>query len=79
MARDKNDEGFGFLYPVPDEKRVANGPRMTGKATLNGQEVEVAAWTKTSAKGAQYFSLKFQGHEVTVAAVPEVGNDDIPF
>lgn len=74
-----NDEGYGFLFPVPDEKRRDNGPRMTGKATLNGREVEVAAWTKKSRAGAQYFSLKFQGHEVTGDAVPEAADDDIPF
>ncbi len=81
MARDgKNDEGFGFLFPVSPEKRVENGPRLTGKATLNGLEVEVAAWSKTSAKGDKYFSLKFQGHENSAAAAaPDAGDDDIPF
>lgn len=78
--RGKNDEGYGFLFPVPDEKRKENGPRMTGKATLNGQEVEVAAWTKKAKNtGVQYFSLKFQGHELTTGAVPEAADDDIPF
>lgn len=77
MPRDTNDEGYGFLFPVSEEKRRENGPRMTGKATLNGLEVEVAAWSKTSKKGERYFSLKFQGHEMSAAAAPP--DDDIPF
>lgn len=80
MPRDENNEGFGFLFPVAPEKQKENGPRMTGKATLNGQEVEVAAWTKVSKAGARYFSLKFQGYELTAAAAaPDATDDDIPF
>lgn len=73
-------EGYGFLFPVKESDRKENGPRLTGKAILNGQETEVAAWTKQSKAGDKYFSLKFQGYELTAtAAAPDANDDDIPF
>lgn len=73
-------EGYGFLFPVKEEDLKENGPRMTGKAILNGKEVEIGAWTKKSAAGDRYFSLKLQGYEMTdAAAPPDAGDDDIPF
>ena len=74
-------EGYGFLFPVKEEDRREDGPRMTGNAILNGKEVEIAAWTKTAKNGGtKYFSLKLQGYEMTdAAAPPDAGDDDIPF
>jgi len=75
-----NQEGYGFLYPVKQADRKENGPNTTGTAVLNGQEVQVAGWTKTAKNGTKYISLKFQGHELTaVAAAPDASDDDIPF
>lgn len=76
-----NEEGYGFLYPVKAADKKENGPSVTGTAVLNGQEVQVAGWTKkANASGTKYLSLKFQGHELTaVAAAPDAAEDDILF
>jgi uncharacterized protein (DUF736 family) len=66
--------GFGFLFPDPPEKRVENGPQFRGRFTqLDGTEMEIAAWPKTSRAGNKYLSLKVQ-----IRQVPEA-EDDIPF
>lgn len=70
-----NDEGFGFLFPVKPEDKKTNGPSMTGKVTLNGTEVDIAGWTKTSRAGAKYLSLKVQGYAMPA---PDVDESDLP-
>ena len=42
-----------------DNKKADNHPDYTGKVNVNGKEMEVALWMKTSAKGVKFFSASF--------------------
>jgi uncharacterized protein (DUF736 family) len=75
-------EGYGFLFPVKEEDKKERGPTASGTAILNGVEVKVAAWPKTSKGGTRYFSLKFENYELNPETDPDAqpaANDDIPF
>lgn len=97
MARERKaqEPGYGFMYP-PKEKRE-NGPGVVGRvrltrecaeAVMRGEEIEIAAWTKTAASGVRYQSLKvstIQGDALAQPWSPPIGgpadntDDDIPF
>ena len=42
-----------------DNKKAENHPDYKGKVNVNGKEMEVALWMKTSAKGVKFFSVSF--------------------
>ena len=42
-----------------DNKKADNHPDYKGKVNVNGKEMEVALWMKTSAKGVKFFSASF--------------------
>ena len=42
-----------------DNKKTDNHPDYKGKVNVNGKEMEVALWMKTSAKGVKFFSVSF--------------------
>ena len=42
-----------------DNKKADNHPDYKGKVNVNGKEMEVALWMKTSAKGVKFFSVSF--------------------
>ena len=42
-----------------DNKKSENHPDYKGKVNVNGKEMEVALWMKTSAKGVKFFSVSF--------------------
>ena len=42
-----------------DNKKADNHPDYKGKVNVNGKEMEVALWLKTSAKGVKFFSVSF--------------------
>lgn len=42
-----------------DNKKADNHPDYKGKVNVNGKEMEVALWIKTSAKGIKFMSASF--------------------
>ena len=83
----KNNTGAIFKN---DKKTNENQPDYKGKVNVNGKEMEVALWLKTSAKGIKFFSASFsepfvQNTQITgtlkQVIVKEYGdaNDDLPF
>ena len=42
-----------------DNKKADNHPDYKGKVNVNGKEMEVALWMKTSAKGVKFMSASF--------------------
>ena len=62
-----------------DKKTSANQPDYRGKVNVNGKEMEVALWVKTSSAGNSYFSASFSEPYVAPQTQPVVANDDLPF
>ena len=74
-----------------DNKKADNHPDYKGKVNVNGKEMEVALWLKTSAKGLKFFSASFS--EPYIKSEPQINgtlkqtiihesnfdNDDLPF
>ena len=73
-----------------DNKKADNHPDYKGKVNVNGKEMEVALWMKTSAKGVKFFSVSFS--EPFVKGDPQINGtlkqpsyvsldakDDLPF
>lgn len=77
-----------------DNKKAENHPDYKGKVNVNGKEMEVALWMKTSAKGVKFMSASFS--EPFVKSEPQntqingtlkqaiihesnFDNDDLPF
>lgn len=77
-----------------DNKKADNHPDYKGKVNVNGKEMEVALWLKTSAKGVKFMSASFS--EPFVKSEPQntqingtlkqaiihesnFDNDDLPF
>jgi uncharacterized protein (DUF736 family) len=42
-----------------DNKKAENHPDYKGKVNVNGKDMEIALWMKTSAKGVKFFSVSF--------------------
>ena len=62
-----------------DKKTSANQPDYRGKVNVNGKEMEIALWVKTSSAGNTYFSASFSEPYVAPQTQPVVANDDLPF
>lgn len=66
-----------------DNKKAENHPDYRGKVNVNGKEMEIALWLKTSAKGTSYFSASFSEPYVKTdepqIKVMEINKDDLPF
>ena len=74
-----------------DNKKADNHPDYKGKVNVNGKEMEVALWMKTSAKGVKFFSVSFSepyiktnepqinGTLIQPNYVNLDANDDLPF
>ena len=75
-----------------DNKKADNHPDYKGKVNVNGKDMEVALWMKTSAKGVKFFSVSFSEPYIKTdepqingtlkqVIVKEYGdaNDDLPF
>jgi uncharacterized protein (DUF736 family) len=74
-----------------ENKKAENHPDYKGKVNVNGKEMEVALWLKTSAKGLKFFSASFS--EPYIKSEPQINgtlkqtiihesnfdNDDLPF
>lgn len=74
-----------------DYKKAENQPDYRGKVNVNGKEMEVALWLKTSGSGVKFFSASFNepyvkndepqinGAVKPVNYVNLDANDDLPF
>jgi hypothetical protein len=72
-----------------DNKKAENHPDYKGKVNVNGKDMEIALWMKTSAKGVKFMSASFS--EPFVKNEPQIknnepqikqygdANDDLPF
>jgi len=57
-----------------DNKKAENHPDYKGKVNVNGKDMEVALWLKTSAKGVKFFSVSFS--EPFVKNEPQIQNNE---
>lgn len=51
-----NKENTGAIFK--NENSTGNQPQWKGKIDVNGKEMQIALWQKTSEKGLNYFSAK---------------------
>ena len=57
-----------------DNKKAENHPDYKGKVNVNGKDMEVALWLKTSAKGVKFMSAQFS--EPFVKSEPQIKNNE---
>ena len=57
-----------------DNKKAENHPDYKGKVNVNGKDMEVALWMKTSAKGVKFFSASFS--EPFVKNEPQINKNE---
>jgi uncharacterized protein (DUF736 family) len=57
-----------------DNKKAENHPDYKGKVNVNGKDMEVALWMKTSAKGVKFFSVSFS--EPFVKSEPQIQRNE---
>ena len=57
-----------------DNKKAENHPDYKGKVNVNGKEMEVALWMKTSAKGVKFMSASFS--EPFVKSEPQIQRNE---
>jgi uncharacterized protein (DUF736 family) len=74
----ENKTNTGAIFKN-DKKTSANQPDYRGKVNVNGKEMEIAIWVKTSSAGNTYFSASFSEPYVAPQTQPVVSNDDLPF
>jgi uncharacterized protein (DUF736 family) len=74
----ENKPNSGAIFKN-DKKTSANQPDYRGKVNVNGKEMEIALWVKTSSAGNSYFSASFSEPYVAPQTQPVVTNDDLPF
>jgi uncharacterized protein (DUF736 family) len=77
----KNNSGAIFKN---DKKTAETHPDYKGKVNVNGADMEVALWLKTSQAGMKYFSATFQEPYVkpVLTEIPlkvDDSDDDLPF
>lgn len=86
MAYEMKD-GQGSLFQNKKKEKDSQ-PDLTGKAMVNGQMVDLSAWTKIDKNGNKWLSLSFKPPwkpEVRVAGDDDTGRpsesfaDDIPW
>ena len=57
-----------------ENKKAENHPDYKGKVNVNGKDMEVALWLKTSAKGVKFFSVSFS--EPFVKNEPQINKNE---
>jgi uncharacterized protein (DUF736 family) len=57
-----------------DNKKAENHPDYKGKVNVNGKDMEIALWMKTSAKGVKFLSASFS--EPFVKSEPQIKNNE---
>ena len=58
-----------------DNKKADNHPDYKGKVNVNGKEMEIALWMKTSAKGVKFMSASFS--EPFVKSEPQIQRNEL--
>lgn len=79
MSNFETKDNSGALFT--NNKKAENHPDFKGKCRVNGVDMEVAVWQKTSAKGMQYMSMSFSEPWVNPNAQveqPKQGIQDLP-
>ena len=79
MSNFETKDNSGALFT--NNKKAENHPDFKGKCRVNGVDMEVAVWQKTSAKGMQYMSMSFSEPWVNPNAQveqPSQGLKDLP-
>lgn len=75
MSKFEQKDQSGALFRNERKEEGSNQPDYTGNGKVNGQEVAISAWLKTSKGGKKYLSLAFKepwrGTKVA-------GDDDVP-
>ena len=74
----ENKTNTGAIFKN-DKKTNEKQPDYKGKVNVNGKEMEIALWVKTSSAGNTYFSASFSEPYVAPQTQPVVTNDDLPF
>ena len=74
----ENKTNTGAIFKN-DKKTNPNQPDYRGKVNVNGKEMEIALWVKTSSAGNTYFTASFSEPYVAPQTQPVVSNDDLPF
>ncbi len=74
----ENKTNTGAIFKN-DKKTSQNQPDYRGKVNVNGKEMEIALWVRTSSAGNSYFSASFSEPYVAPQTQPVVSNDDLPF
>jgi len=74
----ENKTNTGAIFKN-DKKTNEKQPDYKGKVNVNGKEMEVALWVKTSSAGNTYFSASFSEPYVAPQTQPVVAHDDLPF
>jgi hypothetical protein len=74
MTYEQKDNA-GSLFKNEDRTESNNQPNARGKCRIGGVEYRVSAWTRTSAAGAKFQSLKFEPE--TKPAAARGGNDKV--
>ena len=57
-----------------DNKKAENHPDYKGKVNVNGKDMEIALWMKTSAKGVKFMSASFS--EPFVKNEPQINKNE---
>ena len=76
MSTFEQKDNSGALFT--NNKKAENHPDFKGKCRVNGVDMEVAVWSKTSAKGTQYMSMSFSEVWVNPNAEVEAPKQSIP-
>jgi uncharacterized protein (DUF736 family) len=81
----ENKTNTGAIFKN-DKKTNEKQPDYKGKVNVNGKEMEIALWVKTSSAGNTYFSASFSepyvaptNNVVSNVPVNDAINDDLPF
>ena len=57
-----------------ENKKAENQPDYKGKVNVNGKEMEIALWLKTSAKGLKFLSASFS--ELFIKGEPQINKNE---
>lgn len=78
----KKRDNSGVLF-VNDKKTKEGQPSMRGRATINGVDYYVSAWTKLTKDDKKYLSLAFESANNSTTAAQRQSSksneDDLPY
>lgn len=78
-----DNERSGVLFKNTKKQEGEKTPDYRGHITINGEELDIAAWVRTSGKGNKFMSLKISDKFVPsdnyVPAPATQTEEDLPF